>query len=72
MYVAEIDAGVAVVDMDGKILSRFGERGDGPGQFLSPHGIWGDSRGNLYLCEVGREKQHIQAQESVSRDVVGG
>ena len=55
MYVAEIDAGVAVVDMDGKILSRFGEAGDGPGQFVSPHGIWGDSRGNLYLCEVGRE-----------------
>ena len=55
MYVAEIDAGVAVVDMDGKILSRFGECGDGPGQFVSPHGIWGDSRGNLYLCEVGRE-----------------
>ena len=25
MYVAEIDAGVAVVDMDGKMLSRFGE-----------------------------------------------
>ena len=55
MYVAEIDAGVAVVDMDGKMLSRFGEPGDGPGQFVSPHGIWGDSGGNLYLCEVGRE-----------------
>ncbi len=55
MYVAEIDAGVAVVDMDGKILSRFGERGERVGQFLSPHGIWGDSAGNLYVCEVGRE-----------------
>ena len=55
MYVAEIDAGVAVVDMDGKMLSRFGEPGEGPGQFVSPHGIWGDSGGNLYLCEVGRE-----------------
>ena len=55
MYVAELDAGVAVVDMSGKILSRFGEHGDGPGQFMAPHGIACDSRGDIYVCEVQRD-----------------
>lgn len=55
MYVAELDAGVAVLDMDGKILSRFGENGDAHGQFKAPHGIWADSKGDLYVCEVQRD-----------------
>jgi hypothetical protein len=38
--------------MQGKVLSRFGELGDGPGQFWSPHGLCADSRGDLYVAEV--------------------
>jgi hypothetical protein len=31
-------------DKDGKWVSMFGERGKGPGQFDTPHGIWIDDR----------------------------
>ena len=55
VYLAELDAGVAVLDRHGKILARFGEMGDGPGQFRAAHGIWVDSSGDLYVCEVQRD-----------------
>ena len=40
---------------DGKLLARIGVEpaaGEGPGQFLSPHGLAVDSRGDLYVGEV--------------------
>jgi DNA-binding beta-propeller fold protein YncE len=44
---------IAVLDLDGKVLGRWGESGDGPGQFAaSPHSLWLDSRGDLYVGEV--------------------
>ena len=44
---------VAVLNLDGEALCRWGERGDGPGQFAdSPHSVWVDSRGDLYVGEV--------------------
>ena len=44
---------VSVLDMEGKLLSRFGELGQGRGQFYSPHGICVDSHGDIYVGEVG-------------------
>ena len=55
VYLAELDAGVAVLDRSGKILARFGEMGEGPGQFKAVHGIWLDSSGDMYICEVQRD-----------------
>ena len=44
---------ITIVDLDGNVLGRWGERGDGPGQFAaSPHSLWVDSRGDLYVGEV--------------------
>ena len=34
------------------IQHRFGEHGLEPGNFYAPHGIWADSRGDLYVSEV--------------------
>ena len=67
MYVAELGgwaadadmpphappASVCLVDLDGSLVSRFG-RGDPvrPGNFFAPHGIWADSKGDLYVAEV--------------------
>lgn len=47
---------VSIVDMQGRLLSRFGELGpgEGDGTFLSPHGIAVDSRGDIYVGEVAR------------------
>lgn len=60
MYVAELGARVSIVDLKGNILVRWGgERTHEPGLFWGPHGIWADSRGDVYVAEVldGRRLQ---------------
>jgi DNA-binding beta-propeller fold protein YncE len=43
---------ISVLSMEGKLLSRFGALGEGPGQFWSPHGLAVDGHGDLYVGEV--------------------
>ena len=45
---------VSVLSPEGKLLARFGDaaEGEGPGQFIAPHGIAVDSRGDIYVGEV--------------------
>ena len=45
---------VSIFDLNGNLLARFGapEEGEGPGQFIAPHGIAVDSRGDIYVAEV--------------------
>jgi DNA-binding beta-propeller fold protein YncE len=46
---------VSIVDNNGKLLARIGDingAGNDPGQFISPHGIAVDSRGDVYVGEV--------------------
>ena len=45
---------VSILDSNGKLLARFGEsvEGEGPGQFIAPHGIAVDSQGDIYVGEV--------------------
>lgn len=46
---------ISVMDQHGKLLARLAAnppRGTAPGQFISPHGIAADSRGDLYVGEV--------------------
>lgn len=46
-------ARVTVCDPDGKIVARIGGHNPIlPGNFISPHGLWCDSRGDLYVGEV--------------------
>jgi sugar lactone lactonase YvrE len=55
VYVAELDQRVSIVTLDGERLAAWGSgaRIDEPGEFLGcPHGIWMDSRGDLYVGEV--------------------
>jgi DNA-binding beta-propeller fold protein YncE len=50
----EPHARVSILTLDGEVQTRFG--GDEPcasGSFFAPHGIWADSRGDLYVGEVG-------------------
>jgi hypothetical protein len=46
---------VSIVDHQGKLLARIGDPhpGLGPRQFLGPHGMAVDSRGDVYVGEVG-------------------
>ena len=45
---------VTIHDLTGRRLARLGDvrRGEGPGQFISPHGIAIDSHGDIYVGEV--------------------
>lgn len=53
VYVAEVNQRISIFNLEGELLGRWGEEGDAPGQFNNyPHGICGDSHGDLYICEV--------------------
>ena len=53
VYIAEGNYRISVFDLDGKLLARWGEHGEAAGQFADhPHGLWLDSRGDLYVAEV--------------------
>ena len=46
---------MTILSNDGKLLARIATEpaaGTGPGQFISPHGLAVDSRGDLYVGEV--------------------
>jgi hypothetical protein len=46
-------ARVTICDPEGKIAAQIGgENPVLPGNFIAPHGIWADSRGDLYVGEV--------------------
>ena len=50
---AEVGHRLTILDRQNNVLSQWGEAGDEPHQFVAaPHGIWGDSRGDLYVSEV--------------------
>jgi hypothetical protein len=44
---------LTIRDIDGNILTEWGAQDPcGPGGFSSPHGMWVDSKGNIYVGEV--------------------
>ncbi|MDE0591654.1 MAG: hypothetical protein OSB68_00205 [Dehalococcoidia bacterium] len=47
-------AGVELRSLDGTLLVRWGEKGEGAGHFThSPHGVYIDSEESIYIAEVG-------------------
>jgi sugar lactone lactonase YvrE len=53
VYIIEGGRRVTIQDLDGTILSQWGEHGEEQGQFSAgPHSGWVDSRGDLYVGEV--------------------
>lgn len=56
VYIAELDYQVSIYTLGGKLLNQWGggHPSDKLGEFLGrPHGIWMDSRGALYISEIG-------------------
>jgi len=46
-------ARVSVLTLEGEIQTRFGGAdATAPGNFFAPHGIWADTKGDLYVSEV--------------------
>jgi DNA-binding beta-propeller fold protein YncE len=55
---------VAKFDKDGGWVKRVGkgnmaERGSGPGEFNTPHGIAADARGNIYVADRGNRRVQV-------------
>ncbi len=51
-YGQDRPARVSVLDLAGNVLTRWGDDPAAPIQFVAPHGIAVDSRGNIYVTEV--------------------
>ncbi len=47
---------VRVLGPDGRSLGRWGQKGTAPGQFQLPHMLCVDSRGDVYVAEVGNKR----------------
>ena len=54
-----INSRVAKVDKNGKWLMSFGEPGDGPGQFNTPHSMAADAAGNIYVADRGNRRIQV-------------
>ncbi len=60
VYVAELTQQVSIYSMDGELITKWGgaRPSDKPGEFIAcPHGIWADSRGDLYVGQVQADGQ---------------
>ena len=54
-----INSRVAKVDKNGKWLMSFGEPGNQPGQFNTPHSIAADAQGNIYVADRGNNRIQV-------------
>jgi DNA-binding beta-propeller fold protein YncE len=54
-----INSRVAKVDKDGNWRKSWGERGNGPGQFNTPHSITVDANGNVYVSDRGNHRIQV-------------
>ena len=54
-------ARVTICDLDGNVQARIGGANPIlPGNFIAPHGIWADSRGDFYVGEVVKASHAIE------------
>ncbi|MEZ4660960.1 MAG: peptidyl-alpha-hydroxyglycine alpha-amidating lyase family protein [Caldilineaceae bacterium] len=66
VYIAELDQQISIYTTDRQLLAQWGGgvKSNKPGEFTAcPHGIWADSRGDLYVGEVqdnGRLHKYVR------------
>lgn len=66
VYLAEAERRVSILTLDGTVMAQFGGQGTAPGLFVDhPHGLWVDSHGDLYVCEVPYASNRIQKYRRV-------
>ncbi|HEY7209800.1 MAG TPA: peptidyl-alpha-hydroxyglycine alpha-amidating lyase family protein [Bryobacteraceae bacterium] len=60
-----VNSRVAKYDKNGEWVKQWGESGNAPGQFNTPHSIAADAQGNIYVADRGN--QRIQVFDSDGR-----
>ncbi len=54
-----VNSRVAKVDKDGNWIKSWGEPGDKPGQFMTPHSIAVDAKDNVYVADRGNRRIQV-------------
>jgi hypothetical protein len=54
-----VNSRVAKVDKNGNWLKSWGDPGDQPGQFSTPHSIAADAQGNIYVADRGNRRIQV-------------
>jgi len=54
-----VNSRIAKVDKDGNWVKSWGEPGDKPGQFNTPHSIAVDAQGNVYVADRGNHRIQV-------------
>src|SRR5437016_7639971 len=54
-----INSRIAKADRNGKWLKSWGEPGNKPGQFNTPHNIASDNQGNIYVADRGNRRIQV-------------
>ena len=54
-----VNSRIAKVDQNGKWVNSWGEAGDKPGQFNTPHSIAADAQGNIYVADRGNRRIQV-------------
>jgi outer membrane protein assembly factor BamB len=54
-----VNSRVAKVDKNGNWVKSWGEPGDQPGQFNTPHSIAADAQGNIYVADRGNRRIQV-------------
>ena len=54
-----VNSRIAKVDKDGNWLKSWGEPGDQPGQFSTPHSIAADAQNNIYVADRGNRRIQV-------------
>jgi hypothetical protein len=60
-----INSRVAKYDKDGRWLKQWGDRGNKPGEFNTPHSIAADAKGNIYVADRGNRRIQVFDAEGV-------
>ena len=59
---ADANARILKFDKNGKLLTTWGKKGTGPGEFDQPHALAMDSRGRLFVADRGNDRLQIFSQ----------
>jgi DNA-binding beta-propeller fold protein YncE len=54
-----INSRIAKVDKNGNWIKSWGERGNRPGEFNTPHSIAADAKGNIYVADRGNRRIQV-------------
>ena len=57
MYVSEKENHcISIFTSEGRFVTSFGSKGEGPGQFKAPRSIAVDNSGVVYVCDLGNHR----------------